>query len=88
MEKQETKKNWNERNAEYMAKRAERQQGQSWGMDDGAYDMAKHDPELFEHVYGERAAECVAKYERDQARCAALREKWKGCKITARVVDE
>lgn len=81
-------KNWNERLQEYLVRRAARNQGQPWGMDENAYDMAKDDPELYEHSYGQSAAECVVKYERDQIEIAALREKYKDCKFTARIVDD
>lgn len=59
----------------------------SLGMDDSAADMAEHDPDLYRACYGDDPDKYLKKYRRDQERCAALRERFKGFKLSARIME-
>lgn len=59
----------------------------SFGMEENAADMAEHDPELFRESYGEDPAQFLEKHRKDQQEAAELREKYKDCKFTARIVQ-
>lgn len=56
-------------------------------MEESAADMAEYDPELFRECYGEDPARFLEKYRKDQQKMAELREKYKGCKFSARLAE-
>lgn len=77
----------NKQMVRYLAGRSERIGNRRWGSEENAYDMAVHDPDLFQYVYDEDASSFVAKYEHSTAERAELAQKYKDCTLTARMVD-